>query len=139
MVRRRGRPLGLGRWVFEPTLVAVVLIGGYRGYLALESPGTVIRRDLIRAGAEVAELPWSAPRELVRQSVSRHFASYRASADAANFPAYVRVTLKDLDRETCREAYRAARRIEGRVVIEIEGPGDLACQDGAALTWRIMP
>jgi hypothetical protein len=129
----------LGRWVFAPMLVAAALIGGYEAHLALESPGGVIRHDLIQAGTEVAQLRWSAPRERVRQSVSGHFPGYRASVDAAGFPVYVTVTLNDLDRDACRDAYRTARRIEGRVLIEIEGPGDVACQDGTALTWRIVP
>jgi hypothetical protein len=49
------------------------------------------------------------------------------------------VTLHDLNPDVCRDAYRMAARIEGEVVIEIEGRGDMACHDKKTITWRIMP
>src|ERR1700746_3754182 len=92
----------------QPRLVAGTIIGGFEGHRALESPGQVIRRELIHAGSEIAALPWSTPSERVRQGVVRHFLSYRATVDAAGFPAYVTVTLNDLDRAACRDAHRLA-------------------------------
>jgi hypothetical protein len=129
----------LCRRVFAPILVAAFLIGGYEAHLALQSPGKVIRHDLTRAGSEVARLPWSTLRAHVQQSVSRHFSGYGTTVDPAGFPTFVKVTLHDLDPEVCRDAYRMAERIEGEVVIEIEGRGDMTCHDRKAITWRIMP
>jgi len=130
----------LCRRILPPMLVAAVLMGGYGAYFSLQSPGEVIRHDLTRAGSRVARLPWSTPREHVQQSVSRYFASYPATVDPAGFPSYVRVTLRDLNSDVCRDAYRKAARIEGEVVIEIEGRGgDMACHDQKTITWRIMP
>jgi hypothetical protein len=129
----------LCRRLLAPMLVAGIIIGGYEVHRALESPGKVIRHALIQAGSEIAVLPWSTPSERVSQGVLRHFPSYRATVDAAGFPAYVTVTLNDLDHATCRDAYRLAERIEGYVVIAIEERGETVCQDRAAITWRIMP
>jgi hypothetical protein len=129
----------LCRRLLAPMLVAAVLIGGYAAHLAQESPGAVIRHDLVRAGSAVARLPWSTPTERVGQTTSRYFPSHRATVDARGFPAYVSVTLHDLDRGACRDAYRIAGRIEGDVVIAIDSGDDAACGDRTAVTWRIMP
>jgi hypothetical protein len=120
-------------------LVAGVLIGGYETYLGWASPGALIHHDLVRAGAEVASLPWSTPIERVQQTVSRDFPGYRARADASHFPAYVTVTLQDLDRADCDAAQRVADRIEGAVVIAMEPSNEAACQERTSITWRIMP
>jgi hypothetical protein len=128
------------RWLLVPVLIAaVILTGAYEAHLALQSPGAIIRHGLVRAGVEVADLAWSTPTARVQQTVSQHFPDYRATVDAARFPADVTVTLHDLDPATCRAAYRSAARIEGRVVIALQGPGEPACRGATSLTWRIMP
>jgi hypothetical protein len=129
----------LYRRLLAAMLVAGTIIGGFEVHRSLESPGRVIRDALIQAGSAIAALPWSTPSESVRQRVLRHFPSYRATVDAAGFPAYVTVTQNDLDYAACRDAYRLAERIEGYVVIAIEGPGETVCRDHAVITWRIMP
>jgi hypothetical protein len=115
-----------------------VIIGGYQVHLILQ-PGKAIRHDLIHAARAVSRLPWSTPPNRVRQMVSGYFADYRASVDASGFPAHVTVTLNDLGRRTCRDAYQEAGRIDGAVVIVAEGRADEECHDAAAITWRIMP
>jgi hypothetical protein len=129
----------LCRWLLAMMLAAGVLGGGYALQLALETPGQVIRHDLTRAAAELARLPTLMPSDRVEQTLSRYFAGYRASVDATGFPASVSVTLRDLDPDTCRDAYRKASRIEGTVVVAIERHGDPICRDQTAITWRIMP
>jgi hypothetical protein len=129
---------GLRRFVIAPLLAAGLLFGGHEAYVALEPPGAVIRQDLTRAGREVANLSWLTPVERVEQTVSRHFPGYRVSVDAARFPAYVTVSLHDLDHAACRDAYRLADRIEGRVVIAMQRP-ETPCEPGTSLIWRIMP
>jgi hypothetical protein len=138
----------LRHWLWTLVLSASVLIGVYEAHLALEPPGPVIRHDLVRAGADVARLHWSAPSERVQEVVSRHFPGYRVSVDAAWFPSYVTVTLHDLSDADCRSAHRMpdlvldgqppADRIEGLVVVAMERP-DTTRAHGSSLTWRIMP
>ena len=120
-------------------LVVGAIIGGYEAILALESPGKIIRRDFIYAGRAVSGMSWSMPRDRVQQIVSGYFSDYRASVDATGFPAYVTVTLRNLGRNVCRDAYEKAGRIDGEVVIAAEGQADAACHDRAAITWRITP
>jgi hypothetical protein len=128
------------RSLLAPALAASVLIGGvYGAYLALESPGALIRHDLASAGYEVGSLAWSTPTERVQQAVARHFPGYRVTVDAAGFPDHVTVTLHDLDRTACESAYRSADRLEGRVVIALETSDGTACRNGISLIWRIMP
>jgi hypothetical protein len=128
----------LRHWLWTLVLSASVLIGVYEAHLALEPRGAVIRHDLVRAGADVARLHWSAPSERVQEAVSRHFPGYRVSVDAARFPSYVTVSLHDLSDADCRSAHRIGDRIEGLVVVAMERP-DMACAHGSSLTWRIMP
>jgi hypothetical protein len=133
------RGAAIGTRLLGAMLIAGAVIGGYEALLALESPGKVIRHDLIRAGWAVSGLRWSMPSDRVRQIVSGYFSDYRASVDAAGFPAYVTVTLHDLGRNVCRDAYEQAGRIDGEVAIAAEGRPDVACHDRAAITWRITP
>ena len=76
--------------------------------------------------------------ELVTSPYPGQFTGYHVSVDAAHFPGYVTVTLHDLDHAACRDAYRLADRIEGRVVIAMQRP-ETSCQPGTSLIWRIMP
>jgi hypothetical protein len=133
------RGAAVGTRLLGAMLIAGAIIGAYEEFPALESPGKVIRRDLIYAGRAVSGMSWSMPRDRVRQIVFGYFSDYRASVDATGFPAYVTVTLRDLGRSVCRDAYEKAGRIDGEVVIAAEGQADAACHDRAAITWRIMP
>ena len=127
-------------WAVVPAVVAVALVAGYHAMSALETPGYVIRHELIAAGTATARLPWSMPLDDVQRRVAEPFAHYRATVDARGFPAYVKVTLHDLDADECRDAERFAHRIEGQVVIVAEGRAERdACREDGAMTWRIMP
>lgn len=120
--------------------MGIAVVGSEEAFLAFQSPGHEIRRELAAAGAEVERLSWSTPAESVRQSIEHRFVGYRAKVNPAGFPAYVTITLRGLSREVCFDAERVARRVEGSVVIALEGqsaPED--CRDDAELTWRIMP
>jgi hypothetical protein len=129
----------LRRWILSSVLAAALLIGGYEAYRGLESHGAIIRHDLARAGGEVASLSWSTPRERVAQAVYRRFPGYQVTVEASGFPAYVMVTLHDLNRADCRAVRRLADRIEGNVVIAMERSSGAACQERTSITWRIMP
>jgi hypothetical protein len=118
-------------------LAGVLLALGYQVSLALQSPAQLIRGELQAAAAETAALPWSRSPAQVRAAVARHFQSRDISIDATKFPALVAVTLEGVDRDTCQEARRLARRIEGSVVIALASTAP--CADSNAMVWRIMP
>lgn len=118
-------------------LAGVLVAAGYQGSLALQSPAQLIRGELQAAAAETAALPWSRSPAQVRAAVARHFPGRDVSIDATKFPALVAVTLDGVDRDTCQEAQRLARRIEGSVVIALERTAP--CGDNNAMIWRIMP
>ena len=127
-------------WFAYPALVAAAILGAYQLFLALQSPGQVIRRELIAAGAEMRSMPWRTSPDRIREGIQRHFAGYSVTVDPAGFPAYAKVTLGGLSRDVCFDANLIARRIEGDVVIAIEkaSVGQI-CRDDAEVTWRIMP
>ena len=128
-------------WVFALPLLAAALATAYAVNLALETPGEVIRDELIAAGSALERLPWSTPSDVVKHGVARYFgATYEVTVDVKDFPVYVTVTLHNVGHDACRDAYRVASRIEGRVVIAIDQPTPARpCSDGTAMTWRIMP
>ncbi len=129
----------LRAWIVAPALTALALAGGYEVLSVLETPGYVIRHELVTAGAAVERLPWSTPSEGVQQIVAQQFGHHHATVDAKGFPAYVKVTLHGLGPDDCRDAARLAR-IEGQVVIVAErSTGGDACREDGAMTWRIMP
>lgn len=126
-------------WIVAPALATLALAGGYEALSALQTPGYVIRHELVAAGAAVARLPWSTPAAGVQQIVAQQFGRHRATVDAAGFPVFVEVTLHGLGPDDCRDAAGLAR-IEGQVVIVAERRGGSdACRDEGVMTWRIMP
>jgi len=126
-------------WIVAPALAALALAGGYEALSALETPGYVIRHELVAAGAAVERLPWSTPAAGVEQLVAQQFGRHRATVDARGFPVYVEVTLHALGPLDCRDA-AGLTRIEGRVVIVAERrDGSDACREDGVMTWRIMP
>jgi hypothetical protein len=128
-------------WVFAPPLLAAALAAAYEVNLALETPGQVIRHELIAAGSALERLPWSTPSDAVKRSVARSFAAtYDVTVDVKGFPVYVTATLHNVGHDACRDAYRVASRIEGRVVIVVDQRTRARpCSDDTAMTWRIMP
>jgi hypothetical protein len=130
---------GLRHWVLPSVLATALLFGGYEAYHSQQLRGARIRHELARAGAHVSTLAWSTPIDRVEQVVSRQFPGYRVSVEASHFPAYVTVTLHDLDRADCGAAHRMADRIEGQVVIAMEASSEAPCGQHSSITWRIMP
>jgi hypothetical protein len=52
----------------------------------------------------------------------------------------VTVTLHNVGHDACRDAYRVANHIEGRVVIAIDQRMHARpCNEDTTITWRIMP
>lgn len=130
----------LPRAVWLLGTVGLVLAASYQLSSALESPAQRIKRELTAAAAEVGALPWNRSSEQVQLAVGWYFSSRAVRVDATRFPSEVAVTLPGLDRNTCVEASARARRIEGLVVVALEGYGSAQnCRDDNNMTWRIMP
>ncbi len=120
--------------------VGLVLAASHQLSLALESPAQRITRQLTAAAAAVGALPWNHSSERVHSAVGWNFSGRAVRVDATRFPADVAVTLPGLDRNTCVEASARARRIEGPVVVALEGYGSAQdCRDDNTMIWHIMP
>ncbi len=118
-------------------LSLAVALGGALGP-ALQSPGQAIRGELESAAAGLRSSR-AAPDEATLRRLRDHFPRRAATVEARAWPQ-VAVTLHNLPRDTCRDAARAARRIEGLVVVELEHYRT-ADECGATndMTWRLMP
>jgi len=112
----------------------------YQAVLALESPAQSLRRELVAAADEAGALPWNRTHEQVRSAVGRYFTRHAVTVDSRRFPAEVLVAVQNVDRATCVEASEVAQRIEGSVVVALEGFRSAAdCGDDNRMIWRIMP
>jgi hypothetical protein len=118
----------------------MLLFAGQQVSLALQSPAQAIKRELVAAAAETGSLPWNRTLEQVETALGRHFTRHPASIDGARFPTEVTVALQGVDQATCLEATTLARRIEGSVVVLLQGYGSAAdCTNANDMVWRIIP
>jgi hypothetical protein len=118
----------------------LLLIAGQQLFLALQSPAHQIKRQLIAAAEETRLLPWTRSQDQVRGDLARHFGTDAVTVDSTSFPAAVSVAFMALDKNTCVEANELARRIEGSVVVALEGYRSATdCRDSNTMVWRIMP
>lgn len=136
----RARIAALPRTWRAIALAVVLAPLGYQAVLALESPGQSLRRELVAAADEAGALPWNRTHEQVRRAVGRYFADHTITVDSRHFPAEVLVAVQNIDRATCIEASEVAQRIEGSVVVALEGfRSSDDCGDDNRMVWRIMP
>ena len=118
----------------------LLLLASWQVTQALQTPAQSIRSALTAAGDEAAALPWNRSPEQVQRAIGRHFAGHEFRVQPAGFPADVAVVLTDVDRGTCLEARQLARRIEGDVVITLDGYGSANdCRTSNAMTWHLLP
>ncbi len=118
----------------------IVLFGGLVVIPSHATPGHVIRSELASAAADLRDLPWGASANRVQLSLAGNFRGQRFSIDASEFPVSVAVTLGGLGRDACLDARRFAHRIEGPVVVLLDGYGDAAaCGEANDMTWRFLP
>jgi hypothetical protein len=120
-------------------LVIAALVGGNEVLKASRSPGDVIRSELVAAAAEFASPLGPYPTEAATRAIRGHFRAHPATLQMALWPQ-VSVTLHHLDKTACVDAGIVARRMEGLVVVELEGYR-LAedCSDDNNMTWWILP
>jgi hypothetical protein len=121
-------------------LGAAALFGAEQAISVFETPGQVLRHELQAAGAEmhVALVPQPSP--ALGQAIRRHFHEDGVLVDMRGGWPNVTVTLVGASGDVCRDAVRAARRIDESVVIQlrdIRTPAD--CRDRNDMTWWIMP
>lgn len=142
-VRAGLAPTRRGSFLRPLAALALAGIAGFaaqQAVYALRSPGETIRSDLRNAAADARALPVLATPAEVQEAIAPNFSGYDATVDARGFPSSVAVTLHGLDRASCLDARTAARRLEGRVVVELAGYGSAAdCGRNNDMTWRIMP
>jgi hypothetical protein len=118
----------------------LLLLAGQQLFFALQSPAHQIKRSLIAAAAVTGQLPWTRSREQVRADLAQYFGNDAARVDASRFPAAVSVSFEALDKTTCLEATELARRVEGSVVVALDGyRAANDCGDSNTMVWRIMP
>jgi len=127
-----------------PLLRTALAFGALLGVLMVipshATPGHIIRSELASAAADLRDLPWGASASRVRLSLARNFRGQPLAVDASDFPVSVTVTLSNLGRDACLDARRFARRIEGPVVVMLDGYGDIAaCGEANEMTWRFLP
>jgi len=122
------------------TLAAAATLGALAFLFASEPHGGAIRGDLAAAASRLKDLPANASAARIAADLRGKFTGEDATVDPSEFPAAVTVTLHALDRASCATALRSARRIEGRVVVVLEGYASSAdCADSNDMTWRLMP
>ncbi|HUB96072.1 MAG TPA: hypothetical protein VL993_09150 [Stellaceae bacterium] len=121
-------------------LAIIVLIALDHVLDTTPSRGPAIRDALMAAAAKVKSLPTTATPAEISDALAPDFRSFAVEVNASRYPVEVDVTLGKLDGVTCLQAEDVARRIEGSVVVELEGFGTAAaCGVSNAMTWRLLP
>ena len=124
-----------------PALTGVAaIVAGCFVLFASQPPGAALRGDLAAAADAVGTLPATATPREVTAALNAPLRDRVFTVDTASFPAAVGVTLRGLDRQSCIAARGQARRLEGRVVVQLDGfaaPAD--CGPSNDMTWRFMP
>lgn len=133
-----GRAAKAGEWRMAACALALAM--AWAATSAMRGPGDILKADLQAAGAAIRNLGLNQPLDHVQKTVAALFPGNAIDVDASQFPGRVVVTLRALDRATCQTASAAARRMQGKVVIELRGfasPGD--CGEHNDMAWLILP
>jgi hypothetical protein len=126
--------------VVAAVFVMFVVVIAHQLYFATETRARVIRAALIHAAAATAKLPATESGDEVATALHRYFPDRDATIDPSRFPAEVDVTVRNLSQRSCLDAERVARRIEGKVVVQLDGYDEAsACGARNVMTWRILP
>jgi hypothetical protein len=129
----------LARRLAIPALVVAALVGGNAVLDALQSPGQAIRSELVAAAAELASPTGPTPTEARTRAIRRHFHEHSVALRTDLWPV-VSVTLRQVDKATCAAARIEARRIEGLVVVELDGYRSAEdCGADNVMTWQLLP
>jgi hypothetical protein len=125
-------------WLVVAILLSWAVEAGV--YAAFEPPGAALRHELTAAAA-VLQVPvtlQSTP--ALAQAVGRPFRTRDATIDTHRLWPIVAVTVHGLSREACLDALHDTRRINGNVVIALQGYGSSTdCAVENDMTWWLMP
>jgi hypothetical protein len=120
--------------------IAAGLFMGYRSLILLRSPTDAIRSELEAAAAEMGTQLVPAPTPALLAAMRRDFSEQDVTIATTPAASVIAVTLHGLDRAACAEAVSTLRRIDGPVVVRLQGYGaDESCGDRNDMTWWIMP
>ncbi|HWI29732.1 MAG TPA: hypothetical protein VN668_22340 [Stellaceae bacterium] len=109
-------------------------------YRSLEPPGQVLRHELEGAAGELDAqfVPRSTPQ--LAETIRRHFREAVVAIDVDRDWPNVVVSLGGLSQTACLAALSQARRIDGPVVIRLEGYRSVAdCRARNQMSWLLMP
>ncbi|HXZ02902.1 MAG TPA: hypothetical protein VEI03_23140 [Stellaceae bacterium] len=108
--------------------------------VAAPAQALAIRAALFELAAATRALPAGMTGDSAAKALYRHVADRDALLDVTRFPSEVDVTFRGLGRAACIETESMARRLEGSVVVQLEGYATASdCGGSNAMTWRIMP
>lgn len=125
-------------WVL--LLVLASWSGEYALYRAVEPPGLALRHELEGAASELEQQVVLAPVPGLGQSIRRHFRESAVTIDLKRDWPNVAVSLGGVSQADCLSALRDVRRIDGPVVIALEGYRTARdCGPENDMTWRLMP
>jgi hypothetical protein len=116
------------------------LFAGYRYFILLRSPADAIRSELEAAAAEMRTQLVPEPTPAVLAAMRRDFSERDVTIATTPASSVIAVTLHSVDREACVRAAATLRRIDGSVVVRLQGygaPEDCGSRNG--MTWWIMP
>ncbi len=126
-------------------LVILLLILGswsveYGLYRAFEPPGLALRHELEGAAGELDRQVVLQPVAGMGQAIRRHFRESAVTVDTKRDWPNVAVSVGGVSQAACLDARRQVRRIDGTVVISLEGYGSAAdCGERNDMTWWLMP
>jgi hypothetical protein len=120
--------------------VGAALLTGYQFFLLAEPPDDAIRHELKATAGEMRNLLVPEPSPPVLAAMRQDFAGREVSIAPILASSIVTVTLHGLDRNACVGALAKARRIDGPVVVQLQGNGTAAdCGSRNEMTWWVMP
>jgi len=124
--------------------VVAALVAGLAAEQALSAmldpPGRALRRELQAAAGELQKPLVAQPTAALRHALRRHFHEAGVDVDTTRFWPDVVVSLRGMTQEECIAALHEARRIDGPVVVALEGYRSAEdCRERNYMTWRLMP
>lgn len=126
--------------IYMLVCITAALLTGYQFFLLVEPPGDAIRHELKAAAGEMRNLLVPQPSPSVLAAMRQDFARREVSIAPMPASSVITVTLHGLDREACVGVLAKARRIDGPVVVQLQGYGTAAdCGSENEMTWWVMP
>jgi hypothetical protein len=131
--------------VWALVCIGAALLAGYQLSIPSEEPpGDAIRRELKAAAAEIAAETRIrlvlGPSPAALAAMRRHFSGQEVSIAMSSASSIIAVTLHGVDHKACVDAAAKVRRIDGSVVVILQGYGAPEdCDIRNDMTWWIMP